>query len=153
MSRRGQIKHGGESHHIIQRGNYRSACFFSVEDYWFYLESVAAGATRYHCAIHAYLLATPQESEGLSLMMRYLGCRYVRDVNSAYQQSGTLWEGRYKAQVASVLSRSVRAGKPSQPKKRRTEPAMPENNELAQGGEWMRITKSGSVPYSLALKK
>ena len=58
MPRRARIKHGGEPHHIIQRGNNRSACFFSAEDYRFYLESVAAGATRYHCAIHAYVLMT-----------------------------------------------------------------------------------------------
>lgn len=107
MPRRARIKHGGESHHIIQRGNNRSACFFSAEDYRFYLESVAAGAARYHCAIHAYvlmtnhvhLLATPRESEGLSLMMRYLGSRYVRYVNSVYKRSGTLWGGRYKSSV------------------------------------------------------
>ena len=107
MPRRARIKHGGEPHHIIQRGNNRSACFFSDEDYRFYLESVAAGAARYYCAIHAYvlmtnhvhLLATPQDGEGLSLMMRYLCSRYVRYVNAVYQRSGTLWEGRYKSSI------------------------------------------------------
>jgi putative transposase len=107
MQRRARIKHGGEPHHIIQRGNNRSACFFSEEDYRFYLESVAAVAARYHCVIHAYmlmtnhvhLLATSQNSEGLPLMMRYLGSRYVRYVNSVYQRSGTLWGGRYKSSV------------------------------------------------------
>lgn len=48
---------------------------------------------------HVHLLATPQDGEGLSLMMRYLGSRYVRYVNSVYQRSGTLWEGRYKSSV------------------------------------------------------
>lgn len=44
MPRRARIKHGGDPHHIIQRGNNRSACFFSDEDYRFYLEIVAEGA-------------------------------------------------------------------------------------------------------------
>lgn len=107
MPRQARLSHGGEPHHIIQRGNNRSACFFSDEDCRFYLESVNAGAARYHCAIHAYvlmtnhvhLLLTPEDSEGLSRMMRYLGSRYVRYVNAVHQRSGTLWEGRYKSSV------------------------------------------------------
>lgn len=104
MPRQARIRHGGAPQHIIQRGNNLSACFFSEDDYRFYLESIAAGAARYHCAIYAYvpmtnhvhLLATPGDNEGLSLMMRYLGSRYVCYINTVYRRSGTLWEGRYK---------------------------------------------------------
>ena len=107
MPRRARIKHGGVPHHVIQRGNNRSACFFSEEDHGFYLESLSEGAVRYGCAIHAYvlmtnhvhLLTTPIDGEGLSLLMRYLGSRYVQYVNYVYKRSGTLWEGRFKSSV------------------------------------------------------
>ena len=107
MPRQARIMHGGVPHHIIQRGNNRSACFFSEEDRGFYLESLSEGASRYGCAIHAYvlmtnhvhLLVTPIDGEGLSRMMRYLGSRYVQYVNYVYKRSGTLWEGRFKSSL------------------------------------------------------
>jgi len=40
MPRRAQIKHGGRPHSIIQRGNDRSAGFFSEGKYRFFLERV-----------------------------------------------------------------------------------------------------------------
>ncbi len=50
MPRRTRIKLGDEPHHIIQRGNNRSACSCPEEDYRFYLERVAVGAIRYRRA-------------------------------------------------------------------------------------------------------
>jgi putative transposase len=107
MPRRARIQCGGIPHHIIQRGNNRSACFFSDEDYRFYLGSLGEGAERYGCAVHAYvlmtnhvhLLATPEGDEGLCSLMRYLGSRYVQYINHVYRRSGTLWEGRYKSSL------------------------------------------------------
>ena len=107
MPRRARIKCGGIPHHIIQRGNNRTACFFADDDYRCYLQSLSEGAHRYGCAIHAYvlmtnhvhLLATPEDDEGLSHMMRYLGSRYVQYVNYVYRRSGTLWEGRFKSSL------------------------------------------------------
>lgn len=107
MPRRARIICGGMPHHIIQRGNNRSACFFAERDYQLYLEYLAEGAGRYHCDVHAYvlmtnhvhLLATPEDEDGLSLMMRYLGSRYVQYVNQGYQRTGTLWEGRFKSSL------------------------------------------------------
>jgi putative transposase len=107
MPRRARIKCGGIPHHIIQRGNNRSACFFADEDYRLYLENLTEGAGRYECNVHAYvlmtnhvhLLATPKDDAGLSRMMRYLGSRYVQYVNYVYRRSGTLWEGRFKSSL------------------------------------------------------
>lgn len=107
MPRRARISHGGVPHHITQRGNNRSACFFSEEDRGYYLDGLLEGATRYGCAIHAYvlmtnhvhLLATPNDGEGVSRMLRYLGSRYVQYVNYVYKRSGTLWEGRFKSSL------------------------------------------------------
>jgi putative transposase len=107
MPRRSRVRHAGVPQHVIQRGNNRAACFFADEDYRTYLDSLLEGATRYGCDIHAYVLMTnhvhllvkPETDESLSLMMRYLGSRYVQYVNHVYRRSGTLWEGRYKSSL------------------------------------------------------
>ena len=49
---------------------------------------------------HVHLLLTPEHPNGLSLLMRDLGRRYVQQyINPAYRRSGTLWEGRYKSSL------------------------------------------------------
>ncbi len=91
--------------HVIQRGNNRQACFYSVEDYFFYLDHLAEQSKKAGCAVHAYclmtnhvhLLLTPMREDSVGLMMKGLGQRYVQYINRTYQRSGTLWEGRYKS--------------------------------------------------------
>jgi putative transposase len=91
--------------HIIQRGNNRQVCFFTDEDYAFYLDRLHKAAEKYHVAIHAFVLmtnhvhflATPSEETSISLMMQSVGRSYVGYVNHTYQRTGTLWEGRYKS--------------------------------------------------------
>ena len=93
--------------HIIQRGNNRQACFFADEDAQFFLEHLAKLAKRFRCALHAYvlmtnhfhLLLTPEFATGPSLLMKFLGQRYVQYVNRTYKRSGTLWEGRFRASL------------------------------------------------------
>lgn len=105
MPRRARIALPGVPLHIIQRGNNRQACFFSDDDYRFYLDQLSRCAQRAHCAIHAYmlmtnhvhLLLTPQEAESAGLLMKLLGQRYVQHVNRCYRRSGTLWEGRFRS--------------------------------------------------------
>jgi putative transposase len=46
---------------------------------------------------HVHLLRTPHSENGVSLMMQSLGRMYVRDFNSRYKRTGTLWEGRFKS--------------------------------------------------------
>jgi len=46
---------------------------------------------------HVHLLATPEAEGSLPKVMQSLGRRYVGYVNWAYQRTGTLWEGRYRA--------------------------------------------------------
>lgn len=61
------------------------------------------------CSIHAYvlmtnhvhLLVTPQTTDGIGVMMRRLGQRYVQYINRTYKRSGTFWEGRYKSCITS----------------------------------------------------
>ena len=64
----------GVPSHVIQRGNNRDACFYSDQDYLFYLECLQDACKRYHVAVHAYvlmtnhvhLLLTPEEPTGIS---------------------------------------------------------------------------------------
>jgi putative transposase len=105
MSRLGRYFLAGQPLHVIQRGNDRAPIFFDDEDRTLYRVWLTEAATRYGCAIHAYvlmtnhvhLLATPKDAESLPRTMQSLGRRYVRHINSAYRRTGTLWEGRYRA--------------------------------------------------------
>ncbi|MBV8535400.1 MAG: transposase [Alphaproteobacteria bacterium] len=91
--------------HVIQRGNNRQAIFFHDDDYAHCRDWLAAAASEHGLAIHAYvfmtnhvhLLATPQSENSLPRAMQSLGRRYVRRLNTIYQRTGTLWEGRYRA--------------------------------------------------------
>ncbi len=91
--------------HLIQRGNNREAIFFCDEDYQRYRAWLSEAATGNGCSVHAYvlmtnhvhLLVTPAAADAIPRMMQSLGRRYVRYVNAAYQRTGTLWEGRYRA--------------------------------------------------------
>ena len=93
--------------HIVQRGNNRSVCFFSEDDYHAYLEYLHDACQRYAVELHAYvlmtnhthLLMTPQCREGISRVMQSLGRRYVQSINHRYGRSGTLWEGRHKSSL------------------------------------------------------
>ncbi|KZY50144.1 hypothetical protein A3732_21915 [Oleiphilus sp. HI0050] len=44
--------------HIVQRGNNREACFYSPEDYQFYLHVLGEVLSRYNVALHSYVLMT-----------------------------------------------------------------------------------------------
>jgi len=93
--------------HAIQRGNIRQAIFFDESDYRLYLGWLKVAAEKYACQIHAYvlmtnhvhLLITPEHQDSLSRLFQYVGRYYVTYVNNTYGRTGTLWEGRYKANI------------------------------------------------------
>ena len=107
MPRKPRFNLPGVPQHVIQRGNNREPCFYSQQDYLHYLDDIRFAAKKYECRIHAYvlmtnhvhLLVTPMIENGISMMMQSVGRRYVAYVNAAYQRTGTLWEGRYKASL------------------------------------------------------
>lgn len=107
MARLARLSVPGVTQHVIQRGNNRQAIFFEREDYRLYLALLREFSAAFSCDIHAYvlmtnhvhLLVTPQQENGLSQMMQFIGRRYVRHVNDTYQRSGTLWEGRFRASM------------------------------------------------------
>jgi putative transposase len=107
MPRRARIALAGVPLHVIQRGNNRQACFFSDDDYRYFLEQLSQCAQHAGCAIHAYvlmtnhvhMLLTPGEENAAGRLMKLLGQRYVQYVNRRYRRSGTLWEGRFRSCV------------------------------------------------------
>ena len=105
MPRRARITVANIPHHLIQRGNNRSACFYTEDDNLLYLDWLSKYALENDCQIHAYvlmtnhvhLLITPEEKSSLASLMKSLGQRYVQYINRSYNRSGTLWEGRFKS--------------------------------------------------------
>jgi len=93
--------------HVVQRGRSREPVFYDDADYRVYLGRLKEGAERYQCQIHAYvlmtnhihLLSTPSDMQGITRMMQYIGRHYVPYVNRTYGGSGSIWEGRYKANL------------------------------------------------------
>ena len=108
MPRRARLAIAGIPWHIIQRGNNRSDCFYTEDDYLYYLEQLQRQSVEFGCQIHAHclmtnhvhLLLTPDAKDGASLMMKNLGQRYVQYINRRYRRTGTLWEGRFKSCLA-----------------------------------------------------
>ncbi len=78
MARLPRLDLPGVPQHVIQRGNNRCLCFFADADYTFYLECLRDAASKYSCAVHAYvlmtnhvhLLVTSEKAKGVSLMMQ-----------------------------------------------------------------------------------
>jgi len=93
--------------HVVQRGNNRSACFYSDDDYIFYKKSLEEGLRRYSASLHAYclmtnhvhLLLTPVYEDSISRVIQHVGRQYVQFLNKRYKRTGTLWEGRHKGSL------------------------------------------------------
>lgn len=107
MARLARLSVAGYPHHVIQRGNNRQAIFRDDSDYERMLQLLREASARHRVGLHAWvllpgqlqLLATPQDTEGLSRMMQDVGRAYVRAFNNTHLRSGTLWEGRYRNTV------------------------------------------------------
>lgn len=105
MPRRARIVAADTPFHVIQRGIDRGACFFSEDDFRFYLKALATAASSENVAVHAYvlmtnhvhLLVTGEAPDGISNLMKRLGQCYVQRVNRTYGRTGSLWEGRFRS--------------------------------------------------------
>lgn len=99
----------GYPHHVILRGNNKSAIFHSDEDGRFFIASLKRAKEKSRSQIYAYclmpnhlhLIISPSTENGLCDMMQSLGRRYVRHINDKYKRTGTLWEGRFKSSLIS----------------------------------------------------
>ena len=105
MARLPRLALDDQPHHIIQRGLNHQPIVVDDQDRQRFLAELRESAALHKVAIHAYvlmdkqlhLLATPEASAGLSLMMQSLGRRYVAAFNKRHGRSGTLWDGRFRA--------------------------------------------------------
>lgn len=105
MARLPRLTLPGYPHHVIQRGNNRQITFHHKGDFELLLDLLGEYSEREKVDIHAYvlmsnhfhLLVTPQDANGLSRMMQAVGRRYVQTFNHVHQRTGTLWEGRFRA--------------------------------------------------------
>lgn len=107
MPRKPRMFQSGLPCHVIQRGNNRQVCFFTEQDYIFYLSCLADSCQKYEVDLHAYvlmtnhvhLLMTPSSTQGISNVMQSIGRRYVQYINKQFHRTGTLFEGRFKASL------------------------------------------------------
>jgi len=92
MARLPRLNLPGLPPHIIQRGNNKHICFFSEQDYIIYLSKLNEYSQKYNVAVHSdilmtnhvHLLLTPEESDGVSLLIQSLGRYDVRYVNQTH---------------------------------------------------------------------
>jgi putative transposase len=105
MPRHARIRLPGYPLHVTQRGNNRGHCFVRDADRILYLALLQEFARKERCNVHAYvlmtnhvhLLATPNDRNSMSEMMRRLGQKYAQHFNRVHKRTGTLWEGRFKS--------------------------------------------------------
>ena len=107
MARLPRLSIPGVPQHIVQRGNNRQACFFCNNDRAFFMNKLAEACESEGVKVHAYvlmsnhvhLLMTSHTVNGISKVMQMVGRNYVRYINTTYQRSGTLWEGRFRSSL------------------------------------------------------
>lgn len=112
MARKARMFIPGVPCHVVSRGNNRNTCFFSPDDYRFYLSCLSDACTKHHVDVHAYvlmtnhvhLLITPHSPVAIPKVMQSIGRRYVQYINKRYDRTGTLWESRYKASIIDAES-------------------------------------------------
>lgn len=105
MARQPRLVVPGFPMHVVQRGNNRTACFKSGEDFLVYLALLREEMPAARCALHAYclmpnhvhLLLTPSAEESCGTLMRQVSFRYSQFFNKKHRRTGTLWEGRYRS--------------------------------------------------------
>lgn len=114
MARQSRNAAAQVAHLVMQRGHNGSALFRDGADRAYMRETLSNAARDHQVALHAYampddtlvLLVTPQEAQALSRFMQSIGRRYARHVNSRYQRTGGLYDGRFRCAL-------VQAGEPT----------------------------------------
>lgn len=105
MPRQARLRIPGIPLHLVQRGHNKAPCFLQERDFRVYLSLVDELSPLYACGVHAYvlmtnhvhLLLTCERPDGVSLLMKHLGQRFVQYFNRKYRRSGPLFEGRFRS--------------------------------------------------------
>ncbi|MDD4956321.1 MAG: transposase [Candidatus Omnitrophica bacterium] len=94
-------------YHIIVRGNHGQTIFSHQDDFVRYLKTVRKYKNRYGFRLYAYclmnnhvhLVIDPHDKYSLKNIMHCINLSYCKWHNSRYEQSGHLWQGRYKSYI------------------------------------------------------
>lgn len=104
MARQLRIEYAGAYYHVLSRGNNLNDIFLSDEDRNDFLDILAEMSERFDIEIYAYVLMRNHYhlllrtlKPNLSKSMQWLGTRYTRSFNIRNQQSGHLFQGRFKS--------------------------------------------------------
>ncbi len=104
MARQWRIEYPGALYHVLSRGNARQEIFVTDDDRSLFLDLLKEVSERFRIEVHAYvlmgnhyhlLLKTPDAN--LSKAMQWFGTAYTRKFNLRNQQSGHLFQGRFKS--------------------------------------------------------
>ena len=93
-----------EFYHIYNRGNNKGRIFFELENYHFFLRQFFKYFPSPSAEIHAFCLMPNHfhflvrflEVTDISTRMKYFGISYAKAINSRFQRTGHLFEGRFK---------------------------------------------------------
>ena len=104
MPRAPRLQYKGAFYHVISRGNRRQPIFHQKADYQRFLDRLESAVERYHFHLYAYVLMPnhfhlllEQEDLPLFRLMQVLLTSHARWHNVRYQQTGHLFQGRYRA--------------------------------------------------------
>ena len=105
MPRTARASVGGVCYHVINRGNAQADVFHDSEDYAGFLELLEESIDRERMRVlgfcfmpnHFHLVVWPRADGDLSRWMQWLMTSHVRRYHRAYQSSGHVWQGRFKA--------------------------------------------------------
>jgi len=104
MARQLRLEFPGALYHITSRGNLREKIFFQDSDRERFLEILRRTKERYGYLLHAYvlmdnhyhlILETPLSN--MAQIMQNINTIYTVYVNTKYNRSGHLFQGRYKS--------------------------------------------------------
>jgi putative transposase len=112
MARQPRLILPRQPHLILQRGNDNQTIFRDDEDHARFHGWLQECARLYRVAVHAWvlmpnhviLLATPDDEDGLALMMQKVGRHYVPWFNAKHGRSGTLFQGRFRTSLVDASS-------------------------------------------------
>lgn len=107
MARQARGGLAGVPHLLMQRVHDGQRLVQDDVDRQRLLDTLRTAARDHRVAVHAYVLAeqgwwvlaTPTNSNGLSLMVQAVGRQYVAHYNRRHARQGSLWASRYKACV------------------------------------------------------
>ena len=103
MARQWRIEYPGALYHVMSRGNGRQDIFLSDSDRHLFLSLLDEVSQRFDIEIFSYVLMDNHYhvllktlDANLSKAMQWLGTTYTRKFNIANNQSGHLFQGRFK---------------------------------------------------------